>query len=320
MNRDVLVLREDEIRSVLDMSSCMDAVERAFAAYAGGGAELPAVIHLNVPDGDGEVHVKAGYIHGDPIYATKFASSFAGRNDGVVLAFDASTGAVATLLFDNGFITDIRTGAAGGLAAKYLAREDSGVVAMIGTGGQVRYQLDALSIVRPFTEVRVWGRNTDRAVAAAARVAESHGAGAQISVSDSVEAAVRGADIVVTATGSSKALVLADWLSPGMHITALGSDGAGKQELEPAVLERADLIVADSRTQCLERGELQHVTGGVVGVAELGEIAAGTATGRTSSEQITVCDLTGVGVQDVAAASVVLERAREKGLGERLTI
>lgn len=326
MSREVLVLREDEIREVLDMRSCIDVVETAFTAYSTGGAELPALIHLEVPEYKGEIHVKTGYIHGGEIYAAKFASGFSGVNDGVVLAFDATNGAPLALLFDNGFITDIRTGAAGGVAAKHLARGNAKVVAMIGTGAQARYQLDALVLVRPFSEVRVWGRSPDRAQLCTEDLAARPGLpeNCHYKTAPTVREAVDGADVVITATASREPLVEADWLGRGTHLTALGSDGPGKQELHPDVLARADLLVADSRVQCAERGELQHAADERLrsgqGVVELGEITSGRIPGRTSEDQITVCDLTGVGVQDVAAAGAVLSRVRERGHGERITI
>ena len=333
MSREVLVLREAEIRSLLDVSSCLQAVEDAFTAYARGQAALPAVINLEVREHGGEVHVKAGHLHGGANYAVKIASGFPGNatrglppNDGLVLVFDAASGAPAALLLDNGFITDRRTGAAGGVAARHLARADAGVVAVIGCGLQARHQVEALAQVRHLHEVRVYGRNPARARACATDLAATPGVenGRCVAV-DSVERAVAGADIVLTVTSSRTPLVKAAWLSPGCHVTAVGSDGPDKQELDPDVLARADVIVADSRSQCLRLGEIHHaVARGVIGedgiTAELGEVTAGLKPGRQSDGQITVCDLTGVGVQDVAAANVVLERARAAGLGDRLRL
>jgi ornithine cyclodeaminase len=140
-----------------------------------------------------------------------------------------------------------------------------------------------------------------------------------------VREAVEGADIVVTVTSSREPLVRADWLAPGTHITAVGSDGPNKQELHTDVLKRADLIVADSRTQCLRLGEIHHaVADGAIQEerigCELGEITAGRKPGRRSDSEITVCDLTGVGVQDVAAAALVLARARDAGAGQSIDI
>src|SRR5215469_2930565 len=150
MPTPVLVLREHEIRSLLDPASCIAAVEQAFTAYATGAAELPGVIHLDVPEHRGEIHIKAGHLRGGDWYACKFASGFAGRNDGVVLTFDARTGAPAGILFDRGYLTDLRTAAAGAVAARYLALPDVHTVAIVGTGIQARLQPQLLRAIRPF--------------------------------------------------------------------------------------------------------------------------------------------------------------------------
>jgi ornithine cyclodeaminase len=327
----VRILRHDDVAAALDMGACIDAVERALTAYSAGRAELPAVIQLDVPEHGGEIHVKAGHLHGEPAYAVKIVSGFPGNperglpaNDGLVLVFDAETGAPAALILDRGLITDVRTGAAGGVAARHLAPARPRAVAMIGTGGQARFQMDALSRVRSFPAVRVWGRNADRARAAVDDVAAlpSLPAGCDVSAAASVRDAVDGADVVVTATASREPLLRAEWLAPGAHVTALGSDQADKQELDSGVLAAADLLVADSVAQCVRIGELHHaVDAGAVDAAtvvELGAITAGAAPGRTGANQLTVCDLTGVGVQDVAAAALILAEAGDAGEAVRL--
>lgn len=334
MSRTMLVLNEPEIRRLLDPVACLEAVEKAFSAYATGGASLPAVINLEVPESRGEIHVKAGHLRGGTHYAVKIASGFAGnpdrglpQNDGMVLVFDAATGAPAALLLDNGFVTEQRTGAAGAVAARYLARRDARVVAVLGTGNQARYQLESLALVRPLREVRIWGRRPERARACAEEMTRRPGMpdGCRFTAAASAEEAVRGADIVVTVTSSREPLVRAEWLAPGTHVTAVGSDGPDKQELDPLILARADLLVADSKAQCLRLGEIHHaVQRGVIKddkvAAELGEITSGRKPGRAHDAWITVCDLTGVGVQDVAAAAVVLGRAKAAGLGRILEI
>ena len=334
VSRTLLVLREPEIRRLLDPAASLLAVEQAFTAYATGGAELPAVINLNVPENRGEIHVKAGHLRGGTHYAVKIASGFYNnpakglpQNDGMVLVFDASTGAPAALLLDNGFITEQRTGSAGAVAAKHLARKDARIVGIVGCGNQARYQLASLALVRPFREVRIYGRRPERARACASELASDPAIPREcrLAAVPSVREAVEGADIVITVTASREPLVEAAWLSPGMHITAVGSDGPDKQELHADVLKRADLVVADSRAQCLRLGEIHHaVASGTIPeskiACELGDITAGRHPGRRSDTEITVCDLTGVGVQDVAAAAVVLSRARTEGLGDSLAI
>jgi ornithine cyclodeaminase len=333
MSREVLILRKPEIRALLDPAACIEAVERAFAAYSTGQAELAAVIHLNVPENQGEIHIKAGHVRGGPYYAVKIVSGFLdnpqlglGPNDGMVVVFDAKTGAPAAFLLDHGFITDLRTGAAGAVAAKYLARRKIGTVVAIGTGAQARYQVEMLALVRGFSEVRVWGRDRNKAWACAEELGTRREIPAcNFAVSESVQRAVDGADIVFTVTASRAPLVRAEWLKPGVTVIAVGSDGPDKQELDVGVLARADRIVADSVPQCLRLGEIHHaVERGAITKekisAELGEITAGLKPGRTSDDEIIVCDLTGVGVQDVAAASLVMERAKAAGLGERITL
>jgi ectoine utilization protein EutC len=332
MSRDVLLLREPDIRDLLDPSACLEAVQRALAAYSTGQAQIPSVIALDVAENHGEIHVKAGHLRDGPFYAVKIISGFWDNPqlglpalNGMVVVFDAKTGAPAGLLLDNGFITDLRTGAAGAVAAKYLARKNIGIVAVVGSGAQARRQVEMLALVRKFSEVRIWGRDPAKARACADALARNTVIPTcPFAAADSVRQAVEGADIVITVTASREPLVRAEWLEPGVTIIAVGSDGPGKQELDWGVLERADKIVADSLPQCLQLGEIHHaVQAGAVTegkTSELGEIIAGLKPGRTSEKEVIVCDLTGVGVQDVAAASVVMRRAQAAGRGEKITI
>jgi ornithine cyclodeaminase len=334
MKREVLLLREPEIRALLDPVACIDAVERAFAAYSTGKAELPVVLHLEVPENHGEIHIKAGHLHGGSHYAVKIVSGFPGDPErglpainGMVVVFDAKNGVPAAFLLDNGYITELRTAAAGAIAAKHLARRDVHTVAVIGTGSQARFQIESLDYVRKFREVRIWGRRAERAQACASHLMQQfaikRGEVVRFSVAASVQEAVDGADIVITVTSAREPLVRAVWLSPGTTVIAVGSDNPQKQELDVDVLARADRIVADSTPQCLRLGEIHHaVERGAIAkekvAAEIGEITAGLKPGRESDSEIIVADLTGVGVQDVAAATLVLQRARAAGRGEKI--
>jgi ornithine cyclodeaminase len=334
MPGDVLVLRETEIRGLLDPRAALAAIEAAFAAYSTGRADLPAVIQLSVPEHSGEIHVKAGHLHGGAHYAVKVASGFPGNaalglpaSGGLVLAFDARTGAPAAFLLDNGYITDLRTGLAGAVAAKHLARADATVAAILGSGAQARHQARCLALVRNLAAIRIWGRQAERARACATDLAADpvFAGRCRVEPAATIEAAVRGADIIVTTTASREPILRASWLSPGVHVTAVGSDQADKQEVEASAVAAADLLVADSRPQCLRLGEIHHaVAAGLIGEkdidAEIGEIAAGARPGRRAAAEITFCDLTGVGVQDVAAANVVIARALAAGAGERVRL
>jgi ornithine cyclodeaminase len=332
MSRDVLILREADVRALLDPAACLDAVEKAFTAYSTGQAQTPAVIALDVSENRGEIHMKAGHLRNGPYYAIKIISGFWNNPqlglpalNGMVVVFDAKTGAPAGFLLDNGFITDLRTGAAGAVAAKHLARKNIQTVAVIGSGGQARRQVETLALVRKFSEVRLWGRDAAKAKDCANDLSKVSGISAcHFAVSETVQAAVDGADVIITVTPSREPLVRAEWLKAGVTIIAVGSDGPEKQELHTDVLARADKVVADSLPQCLRLGEIHHAVDARVikkeKVTELGEITAGLKPGRTSDDEIIVCDLTGVGVQDVAAASVVMERARAAGCGETIAL
>ncbi len=206
MTPSVRILREVDVRAALPMRACIDAVEAAFVAYSSGAAELPDVIHLDVPETRGEIHVKAGHLHGAPAYALKVSSGFSGVDppalDGLVVVFDVRTGAPTALLLDGGFVTDQRTGAAGGVAARWLAPERVEIVAVIGTGIQARKQIEALRVIRPeVREIRVWGRNRERAARAASDVGGV--------VAATVAEAARAADVVITCTASREPLLIA---------------------------------------------------------------------------------------------------------------
>jgi len=324
------ILLEPEIRDLIGPASAYLAVRSAFVALARGEATLPGVIGFDVPAHRGEVHVKGAYLHGHPFYSVKEAAGFyanaekgAPVGSGLVLVFDATTGFPAAVLFDNGYLTELRTGAAGALAADLLARRRVRKAAVIGAGSQARFQAEALALARRPDSIAVFARTPARS-AAYAREMEGR-LGIPVSVAASAQAAVEGADVVITATPSRAPIVRAEWLAPGAHVTAVGSDGPDKQELDVSVLERADKVVVDRLDQCLRLGELHHaVEAGALAAgdvwAELGELAAGMKPGRESEDEITVADLTGVGIQDAAVAEVVVAEAMRRGVGRTMEV
>jgi ornithine cyclodeaminase len=326
----VRVLLEAEIRELIGPAAAYAAVRDAFIALARGQATLPGVIGFDVPAHQGEVHVKGAYLHGRPFYSIKEAAGFYSNAEkgvpvgsGLVLVFDATTGFLAAVLFDNGYLTELRTGAAGALAADLLARRRVRKAAVIGAGSQARFQVEALALVRRPESIAVFSR-TPAQSAAYAREMERR-VGVPVAVAVSAQAAVEGSDVVITATPSRAPIVHAEWLGPGTHVTAVGADGPEKWELEPAVLARADKVVVDHLDQCLRLGELHHaVEAGLLAAgdvwAELGELAAGLKPGRQSDDEITVADLTGVGIQDAAVANVVVAEAMRRGVGRTLEI
>ena len=324
----VRILNEQEVRDLIDPEEALEAVRDAFARMGRGETMVPPVMIIYVPENDGEVHIKAAHLHHADNYAVKFASIFEKNPaqglpavSGMILVFSAATGFLTGMLLDNGFLTDLRTGAAGGLAADLLAKKDVEQVAIVGAGIQGRYQLRALLGVR--TPVRAVICDLDHA--AAERYASEMSAlhRLPVTVAASVQEAVEGSDIVVCTTPSHKAFLIDGWVRPGTHITAMGSDNPMKNELDPALLARADKLVVDSRDMCAINGELHHaLEAGLMTEAdvhaELGEVAAGLKAGRTSETEITVADLTGLGVQETAVANVVMRKAQELGVGRTL--
>jgi len=327
---EVRLLFEPEIRGLIGPKEAIREVREAFAKLARGEAVLPGVIGIDIPEHRAEVHVKGAYLKGAPYYSIKEAAGSWNNpakglpiGSGLVLVFDAETTFPRAILFDNGYLTDLRTGAAGAVAADLLAKRDIDRVGMVGVGYQGRYQLEALLQVRAPDRVIAVARDEAKVSAYCREMEAKHGV--PVVPAKTVEQAVRGSDLVVTSTPATAPIVRADWVGPGMHITAVGSDGPDKQELEVAVLAKADKVVADRLEQCAALGEIHHAL--VAGAlrredvyAELGEIAAGIKRGRESDEEITIADLTGVGVQDAAVANLVVREATRRGLGKVLEI
>lgn len=327
---EVTLLFEKEIRGLIGPPHALTAVREAFAKLARGEAILPGVIGIDIPEQRAEVHVKGAHLRGTPYYSIKEA---AGSWDnpakglplgtGLVLVFDAATTFLRAILFDNGYLTDLRTGAAGALAADVLGKNEVERVGIVGVGYQGRYQLEALVGVRHPERVIAWGPTPAKVEAYCKEMEARHGV--RVLPAKTVEQAVRGSDIVVTATPAREPFVRPEWVLPGTHITAVGSDGPDKQELDVGVLKKADKVVADRLDQCLRLGEIHHAVGaGVLRpedvYAELGEIAAGMKRGRERDDEITVADLTGVGVQDAAVANFVVDEALRRGMGKVLDV
>lgn len=321
----ILVLRKEEIESVITIEDAIDAVEEGFKAFNSGRTVIPFPVALQVPDHNGDIHIKPGYVKGYATYTIKIASGFYDNpgkglpaSHGMLLVFDSKTGFPLCLEVDRCYLTDLRTAAAGAVAARALAKKSVGKVAVIGTGTQARFQIEALSKVRKFDELRVWGRNPDRVKKYVADMQSI--VRANVVPSSTAEEAVEGSDIIVTATMSSTPIVKASWIGKGVHITAMGSDSPEKQELETKVLGKADKIIVDSLRQCAALGEVHHaIEDGTIAEsdvhAELGEVLLGKKAGREDDDEITVCDLTGIAVQDVVTSQLVYERALKKKIG-----
>jgi len=305
-----------EIRSVLPELDLVPAIEAGFVAYSEGRAVVPPIGELLLAKG--EVHIKYGYLQHDEYYVIKIASGFYENpkiglpsSNGLMLLFRQETGELVSVLLDEGHLTDVRTGVAGAIAAKYLAPAHVQRIGIVGTGTQARQQLQHLSQVSACRHVLVWGRGEAQLeryqhdMQALGFVIEGTRGSTDI---------LRTCNLVVTCTPATLPLLHAVDLRPGTHITAVGSDTPEKQELDGAILGRADVVVADSIPQSLERGEIHkaiqsgHIT--QHDVVELGDVISGREPGRTSEDQVTVVDLTGVAVQDIQIATAVFKAVR----------
>ena len=303
------IIDEAALRRVVTYARAVEAMRQAFEADGHGRTHVPPVINLEIPDARGEFHIKTAHIAGVPHIAVKVASGFYDNvskglptGSGLMAVFDAATGLPAALLLDNGVLTDIRTGAAGAIAADHLARKTITTVGVIGSGIQARLQVLCLRIVREFSRVVAWSPSQQRLEA---YCEEMRGHGFEATPQTSARTVSEAADVLITATPTREPMIRCDWLRPGMHLTALGSDSPGKQELDAECLLRADLMVCDRLSQCRAFGELSHAPGAAVH-AQLGEVVARKKPGRTTDEQLTIADLTGVGFQDTAIASAAL--------------
>jgi ornithine cyclodeaminase/alanine dehydrogenase len=322
---EILILTQSEVKSCLSMKEAIDAVRIAYSAFAKGRVQMPSVQHLDVHKHNGEVDVKSGFVEDFGLIGTKIASGFyenlkKGFPPGiaVIVLLDLET-SMPLAIMDGTHITAFRTGAAGAVAAQVLAREDSRNVGILGAGTQGRMQLLALQEIFDIQNVKIWDIERSLAVQYAKEIQ------VDVQVVDSPEQVVPDSDILVTATPSRKALIGADVIKDGLHINAIGADGPGKQELDPAIMTKASKIVVDSLAQCRRIGEIQHaLSEGLISEssihAEIGEILNNDKVGRETDEEITVFDATGLSAQDIAAAKIVLDAAKKKELGMKINL
>jgi len=306
----------ETIMNVLPEIDAVRLMEEAFVAYSDGRAVVPPVGELIFDDPPGETHIKYGYIRGGDHFVIKIASGFydnpelgLSSSQGVMLLFSQKTGAFEAALLDEGHLTNVRTAAAGAVAAKHLARRDLRGIGILGGGIQARMQLEYLADVVACRRVRAWTYDPSEIEPYLDHFA---GSSFEISFVDCPEEVAAVSDLIVTTTISKTPLLMADWIRPGTHITAMGSDTAEKIGLEPALLGRADRVVVDSVAQSESRGEVYRAAeAGALNrkhVVELGSVVSGTASGRSDNQQITVCDLTGVAVQDLMIAQGVFDQ------------
>ena len=315
------IIEKDIILQIVKNLDLMSMIKDGFIAYSEGRSVVPPVGELSFKEPPGDVHIKYGYIKGEKYYVIKIASGFYENKKlgqptgaGLMLLFDQKTGENVALLADDAYLTDVRTAVAGAICAEQFANEIH-CIGVIGTGLQARMQVQYLKEITDCRKVIVWGRNPEKSDLYCSDMLKF---GFEVKVSESPKKVAEACNLIITTTASTEPILFAEDIQPGTHITAMGSDTPAKQELDSELLVKAEIVVADSISQCIERGEISHaLKDGKLDkndMVELGSVLNEHHLGRTSSEQITVADLTGVAVQDIQIATAVYESFMEKQL------
>jgi ornithine cyclodeaminase len=303
----VKVVGQDEIRRSVSLAGAIAAMREAVIAQSRGQCDTPMPMHLDLSaGGGGEVHIKSSYRKGGRHFALKVAGTYAQRPYGSIVLVSVETGETVAYFDDGGYLTDLRTAAVSAMVAKELGRTDT-ALGILGTGVQARLQAQLHAEVLRLSDVFVWGRNPERAAACAQEIAMLL-PGARVVAAASPAEVAAGAKLIVTATASRAPLLHAADIRPGTHISAVGSDSPGKQELDPEILRRASLLLVDSLKQCERLGELQHALSEKPRAIEIGAYCAAPAAHDPAG--ITVADFTGLGAEDLFIAQACF-----RGLG-----
>ncbi len=310
------IITLDAIQASLSNADILDAVKAALISQSRNEVISPPPGQLLFDDPKGDCHIKYGYFIGGDTYVVKVASGFYDNpkqglpvNNGIMMVFNAKTGAPVCILDDKGWLTNIRTAAAGALAAQAGAPSNISSLGIIGAGEQAELQAKWTCELLDITSVNVYGRTPSRVKDYASRLEQ---AGINVTIAPDIPTLLQSCNLVITTTPSNEALILADDVRPGTHIVAMGTDSPGKQELDAALFQRATVIMVDDHDQCVHHGDLGHaVRDGLVSEdadIALGSVLAGQSPGRTSDDDITIVDLTGIAAEDMAVAGLVWSR------------
>lgn len=329
--QEFIILNQEEVRSMIKMDDVISAVEKAYMFKCDQRAELFPLVCHSFEDGRAEFDIKSGSVDGAGVFGMKLVSFFLENSEiglprltGTILLFDRRTGVLRSIM-DGGCITNTRTGAAGSVGCKVLARPESETLLLVGTGAQGPTLLEAaLSVMKQIKKILVYNAHSfDRASAFADKVKQQLDITCDIAAVSDLEGACRQSDIILTATPCRDGLIQTDWIRPGTHLSCIGSDMEGKQELEETLLAKAR-VFCDDLAQVVAVGECEKaVKQGLLSpeaITEIGDVLLGKAPGRQSVDEITVFDSTGIGLQDLMVASVLTELAEEKGLGTAMKL
>ena len=321
-----LIIKQEELKNCVSISvEGIKVIEDAFKNLSEGNAIMPPIMRLDIEENNGEVDVKTAYIKGLDNFAIKMSPGFFDNpkiglpsTGGLMVLLSSKTGLLEAVLLDKGYLTDIRTALAGAISVKYLAKKTISSVGIIGAGAQAKLQLEALMLVRKPEELRIWSRDLNKVKNYIEEVNKKFYI--QTLIAKNPQEVTENSDVVITTTPSTTPLIRSEWLRPGLHITAMGSDAEHKNEIDPKIIKKADMYVCDAQSQTAILGELHHaIKAGIVDknseFTEIGEIISGLKEGRKNDQEITICDLTGTGIQDTAIARLALKKAKDKNLG-----
>jgi len=328
-----LILGEADVKRLLSMEEVMEAVELAFAEKGLNQVQTPPKPYIFYKKYNGDLRAMQSYLEGLDISAVKVVSVHTDNRTkhhlptvmATIIMIDPRNGAPIAIIGGT-WVSDIATGAAGGVAAKHLARKQPSIVGLIGAGAQAKTQLLALlTLYGKLAEVRVWSRTKetrDTFIKEMKPICADNVS--QMVAVDHAENATRGTDVLITTTSSTAPLVMNDWTSPGVHINCIGADAPGRQELDPAILKRAKIVV-DDMEQASNSGEINvPLSQGILKPedvwSELGQIVAGKKQGRTNNDEVTVFVSTGLAMQDAVTANIAYKKAMAHGIGKVVEI
>jgi alanine dehydrogenase len=320
-----LLLKKEEVSRLISMKEVIGTVEEAYKAFNSNQVIQPDYIGIDLHPPRGDIDFKLGYYKSNEVISMKASSGGFIHNPtehgvpsgmGTILLFDARTCALICVM-DGSLITGLRTGACGAVSVKALARKNAKKITSIGTGNQARMQIRAINEVMKIEEIHAWSRNPDTLSKYKADIESEFGI--PVITANSKKEAVEQADILITTTRGKGSLVEADWVKPGTHIVAIGTDQQGKQELDPEIFRNAKVVV-DSIAQCIEKGETQHpLNKNIMSKddihAEIGEILLGKKPGRENDEEVTIFDSTGMAIQDNTTSTKIYQNAIESKVG-----
>ena len=324
----MLILKKKDIIQHVNLNKdLIPIIEDAFKSLSKGKTVMPPIMRIDIEKYHGESDIKAAYVEGLDSFAIKIASGFFDNpklglpsSNGLMVLLDSETGVIKSVLLDEGYLTDTRTAIAGAIAAKYLSNQDASNIGIIGAGIQARLQLKAILLVRKINKINLWARDK---VKVDEFVDSLKDLKIDINISESCKELASSSDIILTTTPSKKPLLEFDWIKKGTHITAMGSDAEQKNELHPAMIKLCDKYIPDNQPQTTILGELHHaIKENLISpdhkFDDLGSIIIDPSLGRKNKEDITICDLTGTGVQDTAIARYTYNICKENNLGIKI--